>query len=162
VIYRMKQKLFSWGDDFVIQDDSGQDCFFVDGKAFSLGNQLSFQDMQGNELAYIRQKLLSFAPTYEISRAGQVLATVSKELFTFFSCTFDIDLPGPNDLQAKGDFLDHQYAFERGGETVARVSKEWFAVADTYGVQVEPGEDDVLILASSVVIDMACHGDRKD
>jgi uncharacterized protein YxjI len=158
----MKQKLFSWGDDFVIQDDSGQDRFFVDGKAFSLGNQLSFQDMQGNELAYIRQKLLSFAPTYEISRAGQVLATVSKELFTFFSCTFDIDLPGPNDLQAKGDFLDHQYAFERGGETVARVSKEWFAVADTYGVQVEPGEDDVLILASSVVIDMACHGDRKD
>jgi len=158
----MKQKLFSWGDDFVIQDDSGQDRFFVDGKAFSLGNQLSFQDMQGNELAYIRQKLLSFAPTYEISRAGQVLATVSKELFTFFSCTFDIDLPGPNDLQAKGDFLDHQYAFERCGETVARVSKEWFAVADTYGVQVEPGEDDVLILASSVVIDMACHGDRKD
>jgi uncharacterized protein YxjI len=56
----MKQKLFSWGDDFVIQDDSGQDRFFVDGKAFSLGNQLSFQDMQGNELAYIRQKLLSF------------------------------------------------------------------------------------------------------
>jgi uncharacterized protein YxjI len=162
VIYRMKQKLFSWGDDFVIQDDSGQDRFFVDGKAFSLGNQLSFQDMQGNELAYIRQRLLSFAPTYEISRSGQVLATVSKELFTFFSCTFDIDLPGPNDLQAKGDFLDHQYAFERGGETVARVSKEWFAVADTYGVQVEPGEDDVLILASSVVIDMACHGDRKD
>jgi uncharacterized protein YxjI len=158
----MKQKLFSWGDDFVIQDDSGQDRFFVDGKAFSLGNQLSFQDMQGNELAYIRQRLLSFAPTYEISRSGQVLATVSKELFTFFSCTFDIDLPGPNDLQAKGDFLDHQYAFERGGETVARVSKEWFAVADTYGVQVEPGEDDVLILASSVVIDMACHGDRKD
>ncbi|HEX2327206.1 MAG TPA: LURP-one-related family protein [Candidatus Angelobacter sp.] len=162
MIYRMKQKLFSWGDDFVIQDDSGQDRFFVDGKAFSLGNQLSFQDMQGNELAYIRQRLLSFAPTYEISRSGQVLATVSKELFTFFSCTFDIDLPGPNDLQAKGDFLDHQYAFERGGETVARVSKEWFAVADTYGVQVEPGEDDVLILASSVVIDMACHGDRKD
>jgi uncharacterized protein YxjI len=162
VIYRMKQKLFSWGDDFVIQDDSGQDRFFVDGKAFSLGNQLSFQDMQGNELAYIRQRLLSFVPTYEISRSGQVLATVSKELFTFFSCTFDIDLPGPNDLQAKGDFLDHQYAFERGGETVARVSKEWFAVADTYGVQVEPGEDDVLILASSVVIDMACHGDRKD
>ena len=162
MIYRMKQKLFSWGDDFVIQDDSGQDRFFVDGKAFSLGNQLSFQDMQGNELAYIRQRLLSFVPTYEISRSGQVLATVSKELFTFFSCTFDIDLPGPNDLQAKGDFLDHQYAFERGGETVARVSKEWFAVADTYGVQVEPGEDDVLILASSVVIDMACHGDRKD
>ncbi len=161
MIYRMKQKLFSWGDDFVIQDDSGQDRFFVDGKAFSRGNQLSFQDMQGNELAYIRQKLLSFAPTYEISRGDQVLATVSKELFTFFSCTFDIDAPGPNDLQAKGDFLDHQYSFERGGNIVGRVSKEWFTLSDTYGVQLEPGEDDVLLLASSVVIDMACHADNK-
>ena len=161
MIYRMKQKLFSWGDDFVIQDDSGQDRFLVDGKAFSVGNQLSFQDMQGNELAYIRQKLLSFASTYEISRGGQVLATVSKELFTFFSCTFDIDVPGPNDLQAKGDFLDHQYSFERGSSIVGRVSKEWFTVSDTYGVQIEPGEDDVLLLASSVVIDMACHADNK-
>jgi uncharacterized protein YxjI len=42
--YVMKQKLFSWGDDFVIKDESGGDAFFVDGKAFSLGKQLSFQD----------------------------------------------------------------------------------------------------------------------
>jgi uncharacterized protein YxjI len=62
MIYRMKQKRFSWGDDFTIQDDSGQDRFFVDGKAFSLGNQLSFQDITGNELALIRQKLLSWGP----------------------------------------------------------------------------------------------------
>jgi uncharacterized protein YxjI len=70
VQYRMKQKLFAWGDDFVIQDGTGQDAFFVDGKAFTLGNQLSFQDMQGNELAYIKQKLLSLGPTYEIYRDG--------------------------------------------------------------------------------------------
>jgi uncharacterized protein YxjI len=61
--YLMKQKLFSWGNDFTIKDESGQYRFFVDGKAFSLGNQLSFQDMAGNELAFIRQKLLSWGPT---------------------------------------------------------------------------------------------------
>jgi uncharacterized protein YxjI len=44
---------------------------------------------------------------------------------------------------------------------VAQVSKQWFAWSDTYGVQISPGEDDVLILASTVVIDMACHGDHK-
>jgi uncharacterized protein YxjI len=161
MIYLMKQKLFSWGDDFVIQDETGQDRFLVDGKAFSLGNQLSFQDMAGNELAFIRQKLLSWGPTYEISKGDQLLATVRKELFTFFHCTFTVDVPGPNDLQAEGDFMDHQYVFTRNGSAVAEVSKQWFAWSDTYGVQVSPGEDDVLILASTVVIDMACHDGRK-
>jgi uncharacterized protein YxjI len=160
VIYLMKQKLFSWGDDFTIKDENGQDRFFVDGKAFSLGNQLSFQDMAGNELAFIRQKLLSWGPTYEITRGGQLLAVVHKELFTFFKCTFTVDVPGPNDLVAEGDFMDHQYVFSRNGSAVAQVSKQWFTWSDTYGVQISPGEDDVLILASTVVIDMACHGNR--
>jgi uncharacterized protein YxjI len=101
MIYLMKQKLFSWGDDFTIKDDAGNDRFFVDGKAFSLGNQLSFQDMAGNELAYIRQKLLSWGPTYEISRGDQLLAVVHKELFTFFKCTFTVDVPGPDDMVAE-------------------------------------------------------------
>jgi uncharacterized protein YxjI len=161
MIYLMKQNLFSWGDDFTIQDDSGQDRFFVDGKAFSLGNQLSFKDMAGNELAFIRQKLLSWGPTYEISKGDQLLATVTKELFTFFKCTFTVDVPGPDDLEAQGDFMDHQYAFTRNGSAVAEVSKQWFTLADTYGVQISQGEDDVLILASTVVIDMACHGDHR-
>jgi uncharacterized protein YxjI len=30
----MKQKLFCWGDDFVIRNEAGEDAFFVDGKAF--------------------------------------------------------------------------------------------------------------------------------
>ena len=161
MIYLMKQKLFSWGDDFTIKDDSGRDRFFVDGKAFSLGNQLSFQDMAGNELAFIRQKLLSWGPTYEISKGDQLLATVTKELFTFFKCTFTVDVPGPNDLLAEGDFLDHRYVFTRNGSQVAEVSKQWFTLGDTYGVQIAQGEDDVLILASTVVIDMACHGDNR-
>jgi uncharacterized protein YxjI len=59
MIYVMKQKLFSGGDDFVVKDETGQHRFFIDGKAFSSGNQLSLQDMSGTQLAYISQKLLS-------------------------------------------------------------------------------------------------------
>jgi uncharacterized protein YxjI len=117
--------------------------------------------MAGNELAFIRQKLLSWGPTYEITKGDQLLAVVHKELFTFFKCTFTVDVPGPNDLIAEGDFLDHQYVFSRTGRPVAEVSKQWFTWSDSYGVQISPGEDDVLILASTVVIDMACHGDRN-
>lgn len=159
--YAMKQKLFSWGDDFYIKDDQGTDVFFVDGRALSLGDKLSFQDMAGNELAFIRQKLLSWGPTYEIQRGSQLVATVKKSLFTLFRCKFTVDVPGPDDLEAQGNFLDHEYRFSRGGRTVANVSKHWFSWTDTYGVDIAEGEDVILILASTVVIDMACHSGDK-
>jgi uncharacterized protein YxjI len=157
----MRQKLLSWGDDYVIRDEAGRDVFYVDGRAFSLGDKLSFQDMQGNELAFIRQKLLAWGPTYEVSARGQLRAVIKKAIFTLLECRFSVDVPGPDDLEARGDFTDHEYTIYRGGRPVAEVSKRWFAWMDTYGVDIAEGEDDVLILAATLVIDPACHGDRK-
>ena len=160
--YVMRQKLFSWGDDFAIKDEDDRDVFFVDGKAFRLGNQLSFQDMEGNELAFIRQKLLAWGPSYEIYGRGQLRAVVKKAVFTFFHCRFTVDVPGPDDLEAAGDFTDHEYTFERGGRAVAWVSKRWFSWTDTYGVEIAAGEDDILILACTVVVDMATQKKNDD
>jgi len=159
--YQMKQKLFSFGDDFTIKDDAGNDRFFVDGRAFSIGDKLSFQDMNGNELAFIRQKLLAWGPTYEIEVHGRLVAVVKKKLFTLLRCKFTVDVPGPEDLEAQGRFLDHEYVIERQGREVAQVSKRWFSWTDTYGVDIVSGEDDVLILATAVVIDMVCHQESK-
>lgn len=160
--YMMKQKLFALGDDFVIRDESGADRYFVDGKVFSLGAKLSFQDMEHNELAFIRQKVLSWSATYEIYRTESLVAVVKKELFTFFNCRFTVDVPGPDDLAASGNFTDHEYTLTRGDQVVATISKQWFAWSDTYGVDIADGQDDILILASTVVIDMACHhGHRR-
>jgi uncharacterized protein YxjI len=156
--YLMKQGLLCFGDDFVIKNEAGEDAFFVDGKVFTLVKKLSFQDMHGHELAFIQQKLLAWGPTYEIYREGALAAVVKKHLFTFFRCTFAVDVPGPDDIEAQGDFLDMEYTFTRGGRPIAAVSKRWFAFSDTYGVDVSDGADDVLLLASTIVIDLACHG----
>jgi uncharacterized protein YxjI len=155
--YVLKQKFWSFGDDFRILDAQGNDAFYVDGHAFSWGDKLSFQDIDKQELAFIRQKLLSWGPTYEIERNGRLMAVVKKHLFTFFRCKFTVDVPGPDDLEAQGSFMEHEYAFERHGQRVATVSKKWFSWTDTYGVDIEAGEDPILILASAVVIDMVCH-----
>ena len=158
--YLMKQKWLSFGDDFVIEDDAGNKVFYVDGRAFSIGDKLSFQDMAGNELAFISQKLLAWGKTYYIYRGGAVAAVVKKSIFTLFRCEFTVDVPGPDDLVAEGNFLDREYTFTRHGRSVASVSKKWFRITDTYGIDVTPGEDDVLILCSAVVIDLCCHGDK--
>ena len=152
--YVMKQKLFTFGDDFIIRDESGADRFFVDGQVFTLGAKLSFQDMEKHELAFIKQRVLSWSPTYEIYRNESLMAVVKKELFTFFNCKFTVDVPGPDDLEGSGNFTDHEYVLPRGDQVVAPASKQWFAWTDTYGVDIADGQDDVLILASTVVIDM--------
>lgn len=157
--YLMKQKILSWGDDFIIRDQNENEAYRVDGKVFSWGDKLSFQDAQGRELAFIEQKLLSWGPTCEIHRQDRLAAVVKKHLFTFFKCRFTVDVSGPDDLEAEGNFTDHEYTLTRHGEVVASISKKYFAFSDTYGVDIRDGEDDVLILASAVVIDMACHDD---
>jgi uncharacterized protein YxjI len=151
--YLLKQKIFSFADRFHIKNEAGRDMFLVEGAVFSFGHQLTFYDMAGNELAFIRQKLLSWGPTYEIYRGGELVAVVKKELFSFFRHVFHVDVPGPDDLIAEGDFWDLEFTFTRGETTVAQVSRQWFSWADTYGLDIAEGEDDVLILASTIVID---------
>lgn len=161
--YQIRQRLLAWGDDFTIQDADDKDVYFVDGKAFSLGKKLSFQDMAGRELAFIEQQLFHWGPTYEVQQNGRVVATIKKELFTFFRDRFEVDVPGPNDYHVEGNMLDYEYRFTRSsGREVARVSKKFFAWADSYGVEVEEGEDDLLILATTVVIDQVCHDGNRD
>ncbi len=161
--YQIKEKLLSFGDDFRIKDDDGRDVYFVDGRAFTLlREKLSFQDMAGNELAFIRERILSLRKSYEIHREGRLAAVVKKDLFNLFRCHFTVDVPGPDDLEATGSFLDREYTFKRSGKTVASVSRKWFTFADTYGVDIAPGEDDVLILASTVVIDQICHDKDRE
>ena len=154
--YEMKQKLFAFGKDFTIRDGEGRDVFRVDGKALSIGDKLSFQDMSGNELAFIAQRVLSFKKRYEIHRDGSLFAEVVKEI-TLFKDKLTVDIPGPNDYEVAGRFLDHEYRFVRSGREVAHVSKSYFSLVDSYGIDIEDGEDDVTILATAVVIDLVSH-----
>jgi uncharacterized protein YxjI len=159
--YVMKQDWWCWGNDYTVRDAGGRDVFRVDGKVFTIGEKLSLDDLSGRELAFISQKLLSWGPTYEIWTGGRLAAVVKKSVFTLFRCEFTVDVPGPDDLVAEGDFWEHEYAFTRHGRSVASVSKKYFSWTDTYGIDVDDREDPLLVLASAVVIDLCCHQDRK-
>ena len=155
--YQLKQNVFTLGDSYTICDEEGEERARVRSQFFAVGKKLFLEDQQGNELAMIRQQLLSFGPTFEISVDGRQLAVVKKKLFTLFKCRFSVDVPGPDDLEATGSFLEQEYTFTRGSREVAHVSKKWFSWSDSYGVEVQDGQDDILILASAIVIDLACH-----
>jgi uncharacterized protein YxjI len=158
--YLMKQNWFSFGDDYTVRDANGNDLFQIDGKVFTLRKTFVIEDMQGRELAVIEKKILAWGPTYEIYRNGAVAAVVKKSLFTLFHCEFTVDVPGPDDLKAEGSFWEYEYSFSRHDRVVASVSKKFFSWTDTYGIDVARGEDDVLVIASAVVIDQCCHEEK--
>jgi len=158
--YRMRQKLVSFGEDYWIENALGRRVFFVDSKAFRLREHLGFQDTQGNELAAIQEKVMHIKDTYSIYRKGNVLATVKKTLITPLRQRFDVHVAGAHNLEVQGNIVDHEYEIHEGRKRVAEVSKKWFRVADTYGVDIVAVADDVLILAITVVIDLMVDGGR--
>ncbi len=160
MIYRIKEKFWSWGNDFTINDKDDQPAFKVDGKAFSWGSKLSFQDLSGNELAFINQKLMSFKPRYQIFVKNKLFAEVTKEI-SWFKQKFLLDIPGPNDYSIEGSFWKHDYVFTRKNGVVATVNKDLWGWRDCYGVEIIDGEDDVTILCACIVIDQVLHDKKK-
>ena len=156
--YVMKQKVVTLRDSFVIYDEHGKQVFQAKGKLISAGERLSLRGMDGKKLLSIRQKIVSLVPRYRIRRGGKLLAEVKKRAFTPVKDRFKAKTKdGSSNLEIVGNLLDHEYRVRRKGKTVARISEKWIAASDSYGVDVDKGEDDVLILACAVIVDMISH-----
>jgi uncharacterized protein YxjI len=156
--YQMREKVFAIGDDFWVETDGGERAFKVDGKALRVRSTFVLESASGEELFKIQEKAVRVRDTMEIERDGDTVATIKKALVSPLRDRFSIGLKDGGDLSAKGNIVDHEYEIERAGNKVAEISKRWFRIRDTYGIEVAPGEDDALIIAAAVCIDeMAGH-----
>ncbi len=156
--YQMREKLFAIGEDFWIETADGRRAFKVDGKALRVRDTFILEDASGEELYKAQKKELHIRDTMKIERDGDDVATIKKALIAPLRERFSIELEDGAELSAKGNILDHEYKIERDDKTVAEVSKRWFRVRETYGIEIAPDENDALILAVSACIDeMAQH-----
>jgi uncharacterized protein YxjI len=156
--YQMREKLFAVGNDFWIETEEGERAFKVDGKALRVRSTFILETPSGEELFKIREKKLRVRDTMEIERDGETVATIKKALITPLRDRFVIHLEGGGELSAKGNIVDHEYEIERDGDKVAEISKRWFRLRDTYGIEVAAGENDALIVAATVCIDEMARG----
>ncbi len=156
--YQMRQKLVSIGDDFWIENEEGQKVFKADGKALRVRKTLIFEDTQGNALCKIQERMLRVKESMEIEDPdGGRLAMVKKALISPLRDRWVAKIGDGPDLNIQGNILDHEYTIEADGRKVAEVSKKWFRVRDTYGVEVAPDQNDIVLLAITVVVDMMAH-----
>ena len=151
--YQMREKLFAIGDDYWVETEGGERVFKVDGKALRARSTFILEDPSGEELFKIQERKLHIRDTMEVERGGDTVATIKKALITPLRDRFSIELEEGGELSAKGNIVDHEYEIERDGQKVAEISKRWFRVRDTYGIEIAPGQDDALIVAATVCID---------
>jgi len=156
--YQMREKLVSIGDDFWIENAQGQKTFKVDGKALRVRDTLNFEDRSGKVLCKIQERKLRVKDSMEVEGpGGESVATVKKAIISPVRDRFTVKIKNGPDLEVKGNILDHEYTIGEGRDKVAEVSKKWFRVRDSYGVSIDPGQDDIVILAVTVCIDQMAH-----
>jgi uncharacterized protein YxjI len=155
--YTMREKMFAIGDDYWIERD-GERAFKVNGKALRLRATLVLETPSGEELFKIQERKLSVRDKMAIERDGKTVATIRKALITPLRDRYSIEVEDGESMEAKGNIVDHEFEIKRGGDKVAEISKRWFRLRDTYGVEVAPGQDDALILACTVCIDQMSRG----
>ena len=153
--FQLQERLISIGDDYWIEDDQGRRAYKVDGKAVRVRDTWLLEDLGGREVAKIRERKLSVRDAIKIELAGGD-AMVKKALVGVRD-RFHVEVDHGDDLKVHGNFVDHEYEIERSGTTIATVSKRWFRVRDSYGVEVHDVEDAPLVLAVTVAIDAMTH-----
>jgi uncharacterized protein YxjI len=161
--YQVRERLFDIGDDYWIETDRGRKAFKVDGKVLRLRDTFEIEDPDGMTVAKMQQRRLRIRDTYKIERAGRPDATLRKALISPLRDKWTIEADDVGEISISGDIFDHEYTFEdEEGRLLAETSKRWFRLRDTYGVQVAPDADHVLILAATVAIDQMAHEDDED
>jgi uncharacterized protein YxjI len=159
--YQLREDLISIGDDFWIEDEDGQRVFRVDGKVLRISKTYEFLDMAGRLLCRIKERLLTIKDTMEIEDAeGKEMAVVRKALISPLRDRWTVKVRNGPDLDVQGNILDHEYAIRQGRRNIAQVSKKWFRLTDTYGVEIDEGQNDILILAIAVAMDTMVHERR--
>lgn len=145
----MKQKVFSWKDRFTIMDSFGEDKYFVEGEFLSLGKKLHITDKNGREAAFVKQKLIALMPKFTIEIDGREIAEIVKK-FTLFTPKYIVKGLG---WEVEGDFFAHDYVIKDGSRIIVSIHKQWMSWGDTFELDVDSDENEVVALAVVLAID---------
>jgi uncharacterized protein YxjI len=155
--YKMREKMFGIGDDFWIENEHGRREYKVNGKLLRVRDVLVFEDLDGQELADLHSKFFTIRDKIKIKRTGGPSAVLTKDLLNILGDDFTMKFDDGDEVHLRGNFLDHEYEFHRGRDKIGEVSKKWFRIADTYGVQIAANEDHIMFLAAAVAMDQMSH-----
>ncbi len=151
--YQVREKIFRLGEDNDILNEAGQPALQVDGKVLSLHGLMLVNDLAGTEVGRVSRKLVALRATYEISLASGVTAEVHQRFTGPFHPKWNLSVSGGAELEIGGNFAGHDFTITENGQTIATVSKAWISLANSYGVDIVAGQNDLLLLCSVLALE---------
>ncbi len=151
--YRIKEKMWSFNDEYKIYDQNEMLAYVAKGKKFVFKKHLVFSDWQGKELFMIRQKMWTFKFTFFLQKEDRDLCKVIRN-FSLKPVIEVHSLDEDYNLTVRGNLWGNQYHFYHGEDEIAFVSKDLWKLAGHYGVAIREDQHDAKILATVVIIDI--------
>lgn len=158
--FLLRQIIFSIGHDSWVMDEHDQKVFLIDQKTVALRKTYIMYDMNHQEVLKIQHQPLHLHRTMTIEQQGRTVATVQKAWLTVLRDRWNIQIPDADDWVAQGDLLDHEYSITRSGQPLAQISKKWFAIRESYGVDIYEDALSPLMIALTVAIDDMMHAEE--
>ncbi len=149
--YLVRRKLSSL-EGYLVDDDTGAQVYHFKGHLAFPGQRWSMLDGGGAEVAALVRPPLHIHPTFTVSRPGRADVVIRKANFAPVLETWRIEGAEDGDVDIRGDVLNHEFTFERGGQNVGTTTRRWISITDAFAVQAN-GIDPVLAIAAAVGID---------
>ena len=161
--YHLRERAWSLTESFIVRDDAGNAAFEIQGKFFHIGDNLLMYDRySGQEVAQIKQRIISLLPHYDIYRAGQHWASVHEQ-WRLFGERFKVQGDNGMVFHVDGDIWRWSFTVsDDNGNLLAQIGRQFSIFHDSYAVDVAPGVDAPFVIALAVVIEMVKeHHEKK-
>jgi len=145
----IKQRAFSWFDNYKIFDEDGNPMYSIRGE-LSWGHCLRMYDTDDSEVCMVREKPDTLLPKFEMYIGGTYIGCISKEPDVAKN-VYTIDFNG---WRIESDLMENDFQIYNGtGYQIASMTKEVLNPADTYQIKITSPQDELYVLMLMVAID---------
>ncbi len=153
----IKQRLLSWSDSYDVYDENMNKKFTAKADFPAISHTIRFYDNSGNEVGYIKEKLIRLLSEFDVYISGQLCGSVKRK-FTLFHPEYDISYYGWN---VSGDIFEWDYNVKASdGSIIAQIEKKIFNLTDTYVININNPSDEIPLLLLVAAIDASNCGNN--
>ena len=136
----------------------GEQIYQITGKPVSIGAKMYVEDMQGNELLYIHQKVFAMHKKYTVEQNGEEIAELERKIGLHKNFVIN-----GLDWTIEGDLTGHNYKIlGKDGAEVCSVERTWLQWGDTYHVAIANEDNAAICVGIVVALDVDEDSEQAD
>ncbi|MEN8222802.1 MAG: LURP-one-related family protein [Acidobacteriota bacterium] len=153
IFYLDQTSLYRSGN-FAIRNARGQVVYMVRGNLFSRGRRVSVSTPNGRLLYYITSSGTGYSNRYRVyDNRRRWAAKIYKKRTRNYE-QYYVNSRNGKDYKVRGNFMGRLYAFFYRNRQVAQIQKRRRGLSDNYVIEIEPYQNTLVILLTSIIIDL--------